>query len=69
VYDWPAAEAHISVLFEHHGPLSSDDPDWSCQADVERAIQVFFLNAIRKEPSTAAARTYAKEFIEKFNGH
>ena len=64
-YDWDAAASHIAKLFEHHGPLSPDDPDWSCQADVERSIQEFFSRTIGREPSISTTRDRAKEMIER----
>jgi len=65
-YDWAAARAHIMDQFEHHGPLSPDDPDWSCQADVEKAIKAFFVDTIRQEPATSTVREKAREFIAAF---
>jgi hypothetical protein len=67
-YDWDSAASHIAELFEHHGPLSHDDPDWSCQADVERNIQQFFSRAIGREPATSTTRDKAREMIERHMG-
>jgi hypothetical protein len=65
-YDWDAAALHIAKQFEHHGPLSPDDPDWSCQADVERSIQEFFSRTIGREPVVSTIRVRAKEMIEHY---
>ena len=62
-YDWAAARSHITYLFSHHGPLSPDDPEWSSQADIERAIKAFFYKEIGVEPATSTVREKAKEFI------
>lgn len=62
-YDWAAAEEHVERLFQHHGSLSPDDPTWSTQADVERAILKYFKDGIGKEPAPSLARKKAKEII------
>jgi hypothetical protein len=67
-YDWDAADAHIAKQFEHHGPLSADDPEWSCQADVERSIQRFFAETIGQEPATSTTRDRAREMIKRHMG-
>jgi hypothetical protein len=64
-YDWDAAASHIAKLFEHHGILSPDDPDWSCQADVERSIGEFFSRTIGREPAISTIRERVKEMIER----
>ena len=64
-YDWVAASEHIAAQFGHHGPLSPDDPQWSCQADVEREIQRFFAQQIGREPAVSTVREKAKAMIEK----
>jgi len=64
-YDWDAAASHVAKLFDHHGPLSSDDPDWSCQADVERSIQEFFTRTIGREPGISTIRVRANEMIKR----
>lgn len=66
MYDWEAGRLHIKDLFEHHGPLLPGDPDWSCQADIERALQDFFFNLIGQSPSTSSARKYAKIYMKEF---
>ncbi|MGB0906958.1 MAG: hypothetical protein ACPGVT_05645 [Maricaulaceae bacterium] len=63
-YDWLAASNHIQFQFEHHGPLSADDPEWSCQADVERELQRYFLNTIGKEPASSTVRAHAKRIMQ-----
>lgn len=63
-YDWAAAREHIKEKFQHHGALSPDDPDWSCQADVEREIQRFFFDRIGREPVLSTAREKARRFIQ-----
>ena len=65
-YDWEAARLHVLDLFLHHGGLSADDPEWSCQADVERAIQDFFQKLIGQSPATSTVRPYAKKFMQEF---
>ena len=65
-YDWSAASRHIQSQFEYHGPLSSDDPQWSCQADVEREIKRYFYNEIGHEPATSTTRERAKMIIETY---
>ena len=64
-YNWDAAFIHIADQFAHHGPLSPDDPEWSCQADVEREIQRFFAKTIGREPALSTTRERAKAIIEK----
>ena len=64
-YDWKAAKQHIIKMFEHHGALSQDDPDWSCQADVEKSIKKFFLDSCGQEPVTSTVREKAKLFISE----
>ena len=64
VYDWAVVFDHVKSLFEHHGPLSPDDPDWSCQADVERAMQKFCLNRFGREPAVSTVREKAQKFIK-----
>ena len=65
-YDWEAARLHVKDLFNYHGSLSADDAEWSCQADVERAIQDFFLKLMDQSPATSTVRPYAKKFIKEF---
>jgi hypothetical protein len=63
---WPDVERHIKKKFEHHGPLSPDDPEWSRQADVERAItECIEGNGWSAAESTI--RNYAAELIAKFS--
>jgi hypothetical protein len=65
-YDWDAARAHIMERFHENGALMVGDPDWSCQADVERAIKQFFFDEFRQEPATSTVREKAREFINEF---
>ncbi len=64
-YDWAAVSDHIAAQFEHHGPLSPDDPQWCFQADVEREIQRFFAQKIGREPAISTTREKAKAMIER----
>jgi len=66
-YDWAGCKAHIKDQFEENGSLISDDPDWSCQADVVRAMGNFFfiLNPDRT-PSHSLLKKWAKKFIDEF---
>lgn len=65
-YNWNIVESHIQEKFEYNGPLSLDDPDWSCQADVEKVISEFILSEYGKEPAPSTARKKAKSYIAKF---
>ncbi len=62
-YNWAAAKAYIETKFEYNGALSRDDPEWRCQADVEKAIKVYFCDEHGQEPATSTVRAKAKEFI------
>lgn len=65
-YDWEAGRLHIKDLFEYHGPLLSGDDDWSCQADIERALQEFFFKLMGQSPATSTVRKYAKMYMNEF---
>ncbi|SRR5579871_1601880 len=61
---WPQVEDHIKGLFEHHGPLSPDDPGWQTQADVERAILKFITDK-GWSASESTIREHAVSLISK----
>jgi len=65
-WDWAAAKLHIGEKFRFHGALSPEDPDWSHQAHVEKAIKEFFQSKDRNEPADSTARDKAREFISDF---
>ena len=65
-YNWQAVKSHIFEKFEYHGLLSPDDLEWSCQADVEKAIKAFCQSQLGQEPATSLAREKAKLFISEF---
>lgn len=66
VYDWAVVRNHVEGLFIHNGALSSDDPDWSCQADVEREIQRFCADRFGREPAVSTVREKANQYIREF---
>lgn len=65
-YNWASVQSHIKEKFEYNGFLSSDDPEWSCQADVERAISDFISKEYGRIPAISTVRKKAKEYIEIF---
>jgi hypothetical protein len=62
--DW---EGRIKTfIFEQmafHGALSECDPEWSCQADVERAVIKFIEDDIGTTASEERVRTYTRKFM------
>jgi hypothetical protein len=51
----------LAKLFEYHGDLQDDDPEWRVQADVERAVRQKLGD---KAPSAASTvRKYVSEFL------
>ena len=46
LFDWGLAKREFDRLWEMHGPLSDDDPDWNHQAKVERAISTWFVRQL-----------------------
>ena len=63
-YDWGSCFAHLDKLFEHHGELSDDDPEWKVQADVERAVSAFFEEKFGQSPSESRVRDKVLEYFE-----
>jgi hypothetical protein len=51
-------------LMEFHGDLSDDDPEWSMQADVERAVRVELGDHAPRAESTI--RRYVAKFIAEW---
>lgn len=64
-YDWEGAKAHLELLFDYHGELSADDPDWSCQADVVRAVAEYFQKEIGVTPADSNTRQHVSRFLRE----
>jgi hypothetical protein len=54
----PSIRQAVFDLMKHHGDLSDDDPDWSVQADVERAVS-------EKLGENGAAVSTVRKYVSK----
>jgi hypothetical protein len=62
-YDWPAFDVQLHRLLDHHGRPSADDPKWSCQADVERAMAKWCLETWSQEPAESVIRDRVSKIL------
>jgi hypothetical protein len=64
--DWNGAvKRHVFELFDYHGCLSPHDPEWSIQADVERAV-ADFLDKSGWEAGESTIRKHTAKFISEW---
>jgi hypothetical protein len=54
----------VFKLMDHHGDLTDDDPAWSLQADVEKAVRAELGDNAPRGESTV--RSYVSEFIAEW---
>ena len=65
-YDWTTFYDHMDKLFQHHGCLGPDDPDWCRQTQVEAAMADWCVRAWGQAPSESTVRAKVSAAI---NGH
>lgn len=64
-YDWESARQHLFELLEHHGWPTPDDPEWSNQASMEKAIADWFASRNPdRQPVASTVRRYVSKFAE-----
>jgi hypothetical protein len=64
-FDWAAAQEEFRRLMKHHGPLSSDDPEWNAQARIEEAIEEYFEKQLGPDavPSKSMIRKNVSQWL------
>lgn len=55
---------------KHHGPLSSDDPEWNAQARIEEAIEKYFEKQLGPDavPSKSMIRKKVSQWLAEMSG-
>jgi hypothetical protein len=51
---------------EYHGPLMPEDPEWSLQSHVEKAVCEKLVKLGGKEPAESTIRRHVPKFIEEW---
>jgi hypothetical protein len=64
--DWGAAREFVHEKLDWHGVPRSDDPEWSCQADVERAVAKFIEERFGIPISESTVRERTAKFIAEW---
>ena len=69
-FDWAAAQEQFRSLMKHHGPLSSDDPEWNAQARIEEAIEKYFEKQLGPDamPSKSMIRKNVSQWLADVTG-
>jgi hypothetical protein len=64
-YDWSAAQSKARELMEYNGPFSPDDPDWDCQAQLEKEMTKYFEELLGPDavPSESTIRSRVSEWL------
>ncbi len=62
-YDWDSAKEHFDHLWDEHGALSADDPEWSQQSHVESAMSNWFMDRMGNHPAASTIRMHVKKWI------
>jgi hypothetical protein len=65
-YPWDEMREHLFQLLETHGMWTAEDPDWSCQADAERALLAFADARCGKEPAVSGVRERMPRWIAEY---
>jgi hypothetical protein len=66
LYNRDAIVDHGRTLFELHGPLSPDDPDWCYQSHLIEALKDFCEQKFGMVPSDPTLKRIAREIICRF---
>ena len=69
-FDWVAAQEAFRRSMKHHGPLSSDDPEWNAQARIEDAIEKYFEKQLGPDavPSKSMIRKKVSQWLAEMSG-
>jgi hypothetical protein len=62
--DWNGAiKNFIFERLDHHGPPQLDDPEWSCQADVEKAVADHIMRTFGLSISESVVRDHTRRLM------
>ena len=64
--EWGGVRDFVHERLEHHGLPQSGDPDWSCQADVERAVTEFIEERFSIPMAVSTIREWTVKFIAEW---
>ena len=64
--EWGVVRDFVHAQLEHHGLPQSGDPEWSCQADVERAVAKFIEERFGIPISESTVRKRTAKFIAEW---
>lgn len=65
--DWEGVDKEVFRLMDHHGNFVAGDPDWNCQACLERAIADFLYDHYRDgAPKETAIREHVSKALDQW---
>jgi hypothetical protein len=65
--DWDGqVKEFLFDQMDFHGGLVPGDPEWNCQADVERAVTTFIENDLGSSASEGTIRQYTRKFLREW---
>src|SRR5262249_50454721 len=64
--EWGWVRDFVHEKLEHHGLPQSGDPEWSCQADVERAVTEFIEERFNISMAVSTIRAGTVKFIAEW---
>jgi hypothetical protein len=64
--EWGAVRDFVHKKLEYHGLPQSGDSQWSCQADVERAVTKFIEKRFGTSMAVSTIRQYTGKFITEW---
>ena len=64
--EWGVVRKFVHAQLEHHGLPQSGDPEWSCQADVERAVAEFIDKRFGIPLAVSTIRGWTAKFIAEW---
>ena len=64
--EWGRVRDFVHEKLEHHGLPQSGDPEWSCQAAVERAVTKFIEERFGISMAVSTIRTWTVKFIAEW---
>jgi hypothetical protein len=67
-YNWPAVREFVFEQMDYHGDFHAADKEWSCQADLERAIGDYVEQQQGLRPTESTLRLHAARFYKEWKG-
>jgi hypothetical protein len=64
--EWGRVRDFVHAKLEYHGLPQSGDPEWSCQADVERAVAKFIEKRFGISMAVSTIRASTAKFIAEW---